>query len=112
MIVIAWDSVKVANDPILSADWNSMITDQKLRTKVEQAWKLGSDCSGSDGAENRVLTLSNASISSQEKVYLDGVLLTRTTNYTPSHLAASSTITFLLPIHNWRKIMVEYYVYA
>lgn len=31
MILIAWDSTKVANDDFLSADWNSMVTDQKTR---------------------------------------------------------------------------------
>jgi len=108
---MSWDTVKVANDPILSADWNSMVTDQKTRRVAPtQEWKLGSNCSGTDGAENRVLTLANTSTSSSEKVFLDGVLLVRTTYYTPSHLAASSTITFLIAIHNNRNIMVEYYV--
>ena len=28
---MSWDDTKVANDDFLSADWNSMVTDQKLR---------------------------------------------------------------------------------
>ena len=28
---MAWDDTKVANDDFLSADWNSMVTDQKTR---------------------------------------------------------------------------------
>ena len=28
---MAWNDTKVANDDFLSADWNSMVTDQKLR---------------------------------------------------------------------------------
>ena len=28
---MSWDTTKVANDDILSADWNGMVTDQKTR---------------------------------------------------------------------------------
>lgn len=28
---MSWDDTKVANDDFLSADWNSMVTDQKTR---------------------------------------------------------------------------------
>ena len=31
---MAWDSTKVTGDLILSADWNSMVTDQKTRSVV------------------------------------------------------------------------------
>lgn len=31
---MAYDSTKVAGDPILSADWNSMISDMQSRAKV------------------------------------------------------------------------------
>ena len=31
---MAWDDSKVAVDDFLSADWNSMVTDQKSRSKV------------------------------------------------------------------------------
>jgi len=29
---MSWDDTKVANDDFLSADWNSMVTDQKTRS--------------------------------------------------------------------------------
>ena len=32
MIYISWDDTKVSTDDILSADWNSMVTDQKTRS--------------------------------------------------------------------------------
>jgi len=31
---MVWDDTKVANDDFLSADWNSMVTDQKARSRV------------------------------------------------------------------------------
>ena len=31
---MSWDDTKVVNDDFLSADWNSMVTDQKTRLKV------------------------------------------------------------------------------
>ncbi len=34
MIKTAWDDSKVALDDFTSADWNSMVTDQKARSKV------------------------------------------------------------------------------
>ena len=34
MIKISWDDTKVANDDFLSAEWNSMVTDQKARIKI------------------------------------------------------------------------------
>lgn len=107
---MAWDTSKVYDDPILSADWNAMVTDQKTRKIIQQEWKDGSNCSGSDKAVNRVLTLSNSATSASERVFVNGVLITRTTDYTPNHLVASSTITFLIPILNTMKILVEYYV--
>ena len=69
---------------------------------------LGSDCTGNNLESNRVLTLSNAATSSNERVYLDGVLLTPTTEYTPSHKAAASTITFGVPVADTHKISTLY----
>ena len=31
---MAWDDTKVAEDDILSADWNDMVTDQKSRALI------------------------------------------------------------------------------
>ena len=70
--------------------------------------KAGSDCTGNSGAKNRVLTLSNTSTSSSEIVFLDGSAL-KSSYYTASHLAASSTITFTIPVWNDQDIVVLYF---
>lgn len=70
----------------------------------------GTNCTGSDGAANRVLTLANTSLSTTELVYLDGTLLVNGTNYTINHKTASSTITFLVSVFNTQTIDVEYYL--
>jgi len=107
--------------PVSSGD---KITAAKMNLKLETVdledlpagiqprseYKLGSDCSGSDGDTNRVLTLSNTSLSSQERVYLDGVRLQKDTQYTVNHLNASSTITFLVKVWDTQKIQVDYFV--
>ena len=62
----------------------------------------GSDCSGSDGGSNRVLTLSNTRLTQQAGllVYVSGLALALTTEYTVSHLSSSTTITFLNALAN------------
>jgi len=71
--------------------------------------KAGSDCTGSSGDPNRVLTLTNTSTSSNELVVVDGTVLRKTTNYTVTHKSASSTITFLGNIFDAMTIDVRYY---
>lgn len=70
----------------------------------------GSDCSGSDGAVNRVLTLSNTSTSANELVTVDGMVYRITDDYTVSHLAADTTVTFAGKIWDSQKIEVRYYI--
>jgi hypothetical protein len=70
---------------------------------------LGSDCSGVSGAANRVLTLANTVMSHDGLVLLDGVALAETGEFTWNHLAASSTVTFLVPVWNDQKIIVLYF---
>ncbi len=72
--------------------------------------KAGSDCNGSDGAVNRVLTLSNTTTSANELVVVDGQVYRLTDDYTVSHLAASTTITFKGKIWDSQKIDVRYYI--
>lgn len=72
--------------------------------------KVGSDCNGSSGDASRVLTLANASISSNEKVYVDRQRLKITVDYTVSHLAASSTITFVGKIWDTQAIIIDYFI--
>ena len=71
----------------------------------------GSDCSGSSGGSNRVLTLSNTRLTQQAGllVYASGLALALTTEYTVSHLAASTTITFLNPLWDDMTVVVSYY---
>ena len=71
--------------------------------------KAGSDCSLTDGDVDRVLTLSNTILTSHERVSVDGTML-GPSQYTVSHLAASSTITFDDPVQIWdaQDIIVRY----
>lgn len=72
--------------------------------------KRGSDCSGSDGDSNRVLTLSNT-VRTQAggfQVFLNGLSLVLTTEFTVNHLAANTTVTFLNPVWDDGYITVIY----
>ena len=72
--------------------------------------KRGSDCSGTDGTANRILTLSNTQITLAGgfSVYVNGLQLVLTTEYTLSHLVASSTITLLNLVWDTDYITVIY----
>jgi len=71
----------------------------------------GADLSGSSGDSNRVLTLNNTQLTKQRGflVYASGLALGLTTEYTVSHLSASSTVTFLNPIWDDLTIVVSYF---
>jgi len=71
----------------------------------------GADCSGSSGGSNRVLTLSNTGTTQQAGflVYASGLALALTTEYTVSHLSASTEITFLNRLWDDMTIVVNYY---
>jgi len=73
--------------------------------------KLGSDCSGTNGALNRVLTLSNTGKTATGGflVYASGLSLALTTEYTVVHNSSSSTITFLNRMWDDMTIVVNYY---
>jgi len=70
----------------------------------------GASASGSDGATNRVLTLDNVALTQSNPflVFKNGALLTVTTDYTASHLASSSTVTFLAALANSAVLTIEY----
>lgn len=72
--------------------------------------KLGSNCSGINGAKNRILTLTNVQKTSNEKVFVQGAFLHPIQDYTVSHLTASSTITFLNFLDNTDFIYVGYFI--
>ena len=65
----------------------------------------GSGCSGSSGDTNRTLSLSDVPAGSLEMVYLDGVALQPTLNYT---IANGSVVTFLPKVWDDQKILVWY----
>lgn len=71
----------------------------------------GSDCSGSDGATGRILTLQNTSESGAPvAVWVEDQLIEQA-DMTISHLSASSTITFdNINIYNTDTIRVNYYI--
>jgi len=79
--------------------------------EVQTENKTGVDCSGSSGASNRVLTLSNTGMTSQHGflVYASGLALALTTEYTVTHAAASTTITFLNPLWDDMTVVVNYW---
>lgn len=72
--------------------------------------KLGSDCSGSNGASNRVLTLANTKNTVQGGflVYASGLALALTTEYTVDHNNSGTEITFLNGMWDDMTIVVNY----
>jgi hypothetical protein len=70
----------------------------------------GTNCSGSDGGTNRVLTLSNNYTTADDGflVHVSGLALAETSEYTVSHKSASTTITFLKALFNDQTIVVQY----
>jgi len=79
----------------------------QVKTTVPEQY-TGSDCSGSDGAANRVLTLANTTLSSEELVFVDGFCYRKDTHYTVSHKASDTTITFTGIIYDDQNIDVRY----
>lgn len=97
--------------------------DPHIKTKVLSARELdvpgtnpksesytGANCTGTDGDASRALTLANTKISSQEMVVVDKFILEKTQDYTISHNAASTVITFLAKIWDTQRIVVRYFV--
>ncbi len=80
-------------------------------TQIITEHKTGSDCSGSSGDSNRVLTLANTNLTQQNGflVYASGLALALTSEYTVSHLSASTTIIFLKPLWDDMTILVNYF---
>jgi len=68
---------------------------------------VGTDCSGSDGDANRVLTLNNTSLTTTVIVALDTHLI-EDDQYTVSHKASGTTITFVIKVWDSQKGEVLY----
>ena len=71
----------------------------------------GSDCTGSDGDSNRVLTISNTDTTGDNgfMVFADGLGLSNGVHFTASHADADTTITFLKPLWDDMNLVVNYY---
>lgn len=72
--------------------------------------KRGSDCTGSDGEANRVLTLANTQLTQSGgfNVFVNGLNLVPTTEYSVTHADSASTITFLNVVWDTDYIVVVY----
>ncbi len=82
-----------------------------IKTSLQEENRLGSECSGSDGATSRVLTLQNSSESGAPvAVWVEDQLI-NPSDVTFSHLSASSTLTFdNINIFDADTIRVNYYI--
>ncbi len=81
-----------------------------LKTSLQEENRTGSECSGIDGATSRVLTLANTSTSGGPiSVWVEDQIIAQI-DVTFSHKAASSTVTFGIPIRNTDTIRCRYYI--
>jgi len=108
---MAWDTTKISGDTISSADYNSSVTDQKTRGIPATESDRGSDCSGSDATTSRVLTLTNTSTTKSGgfQVFVNGLRL-YSSEYSVSHLAANTTITFNNKVWDADYITTDYFM--
>jgi len=74
--------------------------------------KLGSNCTGTDGESNRVLTLANTeqTIQAGFMVYVSGLAISINQDYLVTHKVSGTTITFLNPLYDATAIIITYYV--
>ncbi len=70
----------------------------------------GSDASGSDGGTSRVITLSNASLTTNNGflVFVSGLSLALTVEYTVTHASTATTVTFLNALFDDQQVIVQY----
>jgi hypothetical protein len=67
----------------------------------------GANCSGTDGATNRILTLANTSITYNVLAYIDGLAL-HSSRVTITNNTSSSTIEFSDNVFNDQEIVITY----
>ncbi len=70
----------------------------------------GSDCTGSSGTANRTLTISNDATTADNGflVYVSGIALALTSQYTVVHASSDTVITFLNPLWDDQTVTVHY----
>jgi len=71
-------------------------------------YKHGSDCTGSDGALNRTLTLTYNAKPERFLLYVSGLLLSTLSSYKVTHQDTGSVITFLNALYDDMEIVVVY----
>jgi hypothetical protein len=107
-----------ATDPVAADGYSTTVTKvlivntSGVPIKISQLEenRSGSDCSGTDGAVGRVLTLQNTSeTGAPVSVWVDGTLISLP-DMTIVHKTALSTIEFAVNIYNAQEIKVLYYV--
>lgn len=70
----------------------------------------GADCTGSSGTTSRTLTLSNTSSTTDNGflVYVSGLALALTSEYTVDHNSTGTVITFVNPLWDNQTVVVQY----
>jgi len=80
-----------------------------IKIKQSEENRLGSECSGADGATERVLTLVNTvETAGPVSVWVENQLIAQS-DLTVTHKTASSTIKFAIAVNNTDTIKVLYY---
>ncbi len=81
-----------------------------VRYIEQQETFTGADATGSSGASNRLITLTNTRLTKQGGflVFAGGVTLSLTTEYTVSHLVGSTTVTFLNGLWDDMSVTIDY----
>lgn len=107
-------SVRKYPPQITYTEWNQLVDDIKALNNIISDYNINQGqassfiISGSDGDKNRVITLSNATISSNEKIFRDGQRLVKNIQYTISHNSASSTVTIIDELFDDQLLIIEY----
>lgn len=78
---------------------------------IEKESHTGADCTGSSGEKDRVLTLNNTQETRETAflVYVDGLALTVSEDYTANHKSSGTEITFLNKLWDDMDIVVQYW---
>lgn len=108
------DATKGINTQQLEINGSLVINDSGNITsgagaKPAKDKKQGSDCDGSDGDQNRVLTLSNSNLTTVVQVVIDGTYLMEDQDYTVNHKSSATELTFSNQVWDDQYIEVIYF---
>lgn len=96
-----YDETATANKALIVNSSGTAIKISRTRENL-----AGSAGSGSDGAANRVFTLTTTNAVDIVEVFLDGVLLVETSQYTIDNTA--KTVTIILNVFNTQTVSIFY----